>query len=177
MTEPRLVMCKKLGKELPGLSRPPYKNELGKRIFEEVSKEAWDMWIKDSVKYINTYRVDLTSPEGQVIPSSLIFRAGSYAMKKEAKLKAGVYVLKADYSMADILRELTEGEPLDFFVNVIPGETSFAVSQKLNEAGITEAVRSRGVRSPAVIVVGAVAGLADDPTALAALASAGEAVR
>lgn len=65
MSEQRLVMCKKLGKELPGLSRPPYKNELGKRIYDEISKEAWDAWIKDSVKYINTYRVDLTSAEGQ----------------------------------------------------------------------------------------------------------------
>lgn len=65
MSEQRLVMCKKLGKELPGLSRPPYRNELGKRIYEEISKEAWDMWLRDSVKFINTYRVDLTSPEGQ----------------------------------------------------------------------------------------------------------------
>jgi Fe-S cluster biosynthesis and repair protein YggX len=65
MSEPRLVHCSKLGKELPGLSRPPYKNELGKRIYEEISKEAWDMWLKDSVKFINTYRVDLTSAEGQ----------------------------------------------------------------------------------------------------------------
>lgn len=54
-------------------------------------------------------------------------------MKKQW-LKAGVYVLKANWSMADILKELTEGEPLDFFVNVIPGETSYAVGQKLNEA-------------------------------------------
>ena len=61
----RIVHCVKLGKDLPGLARPPYKNELGKRIFESVSKEAWDMWLKDSVKYINTYRVDLASPEGQ----------------------------------------------------------------------------------------------------------------
>ena len=65
MTEPRKVKCVKLGKELPGLTRPPYKNELGKRIYEQVSKEAWDGWIRDSVKFINTYRVDLTSPEGQ----------------------------------------------------------------------------------------------------------------
>jgi Fe-S cluster biosynthesis and repair protein YggX len=61
----RIVHCKKLDKDLPGLDRPPYKNELGQRIFNEISKEAWDMWLKDSVKYINTYRVDLTSPEGQ----------------------------------------------------------------------------------------------------------------
>lgn len=65
MTEPRLVKCRKLGKELPGLDRPPYRNDLGKRIYEEVSKEAWEQWKKDSVRYINTYRVDLTSPEGQ----------------------------------------------------------------------------------------------------------------
>lgn len=65
MTEQRIVHCKKLGQDLPGLAKPPYKNELGKRIYEEVSKEAWDMWIRDSVKYINTYRVDLTSAEGQ----------------------------------------------------------------------------------------------------------------
>jgi Fe-S cluster biosynthesis and repair protein YggX len=61
----RIVHCIKLDRDLPGLARPPYKNELGKRIFESVSKEAWDMWLKDSVKYINTYRVDLASPEGQ----------------------------------------------------------------------------------------------------------------
>jgi Fe-S cluster biosynthesis and repair protein YggX len=61
----RIVHCVKLGKDLPGLARPPYKNELGKKLFENVSKEAWDMWLKDSVKYINTYRVDLASPEGQ----------------------------------------------------------------------------------------------------------------
>jgi len=61
----RIVHCRKLDKDLPGLERPPYKNDLGKRIFEEVSKDAWDMWLKDSVKYINTYRIDLASPEGQ----------------------------------------------------------------------------------------------------------------
>jgi Fe-S cluster biosynthesis and repair protein YggX len=60
-----MVMCKKLGKELPGLDKPPYRNELGKRIYEEISKEAWEMWKRDSVKYINTYRLDLTTAEGQ----------------------------------------------------------------------------------------------------------------
>jgi Fe-S cluster biosynthesis and repair protein YggX len=61
----RIVHCRLLKQDLPGLTRPPYKNELGKRIYEEVSKEAWDRWLKDSVKYINTYRLDLASPEGQ----------------------------------------------------------------------------------------------------------------
>jgi Fe-S cluster biosynthesis and repair protein YggX len=64
MTE-RIVHCRILKKDLPGLDRPPYKNDLGKRIYDEVSKEAWQNWLRDSVKYINTYRVDLASPEGQ----------------------------------------------------------------------------------------------------------------
>lgn len=65
MAEERMVQCRKLGKLLPGLSRPPYKNDLGRRIYEEVSKEAWDQWLKESVRFINTYRVDLASAEGQ----------------------------------------------------------------------------------------------------------------
>ncbi len=61
----RIVHCKKLDKDLPGLPKPPFKNELGKLIFEQISAEAWDGWKKDSVKFINTYRVDLAAPEGQ----------------------------------------------------------------------------------------------------------------
>lgn len=60
-----MVKCVKLGKELPGLKRPPYRNELGQRIFDEVSQQAWDEWLQASVKFINTYRVDLASVEGQ----------------------------------------------------------------------------------------------------------------
>jgi Fe-S cluster biosynthesis and repair protein YggX len=60
----RLVHCVKLDKELPGLARPPFPNEVGQMVFEKVSKEAWDMWLQESVRYINTYRVDLSSREG-----------------------------------------------------------------------------------------------------------------
>ncbi|HEY6459617.1 MAG TPA: oxidative damage protection protein [Polyangiaceae bacterium] len=61
----RIVHCRLLKKDLPGLDRPPYKNELGQKLFAEVSKEGWQQWLKDSVKFINTYRVDLASSEGQ----------------------------------------------------------------------------------------------------------------
>jgi Fe-S cluster biosynthesis and repair protein YggX len=61
----RTVHCRLLKKDLPGLTRPPYRNELGQRIYDEVSREGWEQWLKDSVKFINTYRVDLASPEGQ----------------------------------------------------------------------------------------------------------------
>lgn len=65
MAEPRMVMCRKLGKLLPGVNRKPYRNDLGQKIYDEVSQEAWDIWVKDSVKLINTYRIDLASKEGQ----------------------------------------------------------------------------------------------------------------
>lgn len=71
-------------------------------------------------------------PPNQLIPSEWIFRIGSYGLKKEGALKAGVYQLKSGFSMADVLHEITEGDPLDFFVNVIPGETSWQVAEKLN---------------------------------------------
>ena len=89
MTEPRLVKCRKLGKELPGLDRPPYKNELGKRLYEDVSKEAWAMWLKDSVKFINTYRVDLTSAEGQKF---MFDQCEVYFGLKEGKLADTAFV-------------------------------------------------------------------------------------
>jgi Fe-S cluster biosynthesis and repair protein YggX len=61
----RIVHCRLLKKDLPGLDRAPFRNELGQKIFAEVSKEGWQAWVKDSVRFINTYRVDLATPEGQ----------------------------------------------------------------------------------------------------------------
>ena len=60
----RLVHCIKLDRELPGLAKPPFPNEMGQLVFEKVSKEAWDLWLQESVRYINTYRVDLSSRDG-----------------------------------------------------------------------------------------------------------------
>ena len=61
----RIVHCRLLKKDLPGLERPPFRNEFGQRLFAEVSKEGWQQWVKDSVRLINTYKVDLVTPEGQ----------------------------------------------------------------------------------------------------------------
>lgn len=61
----RMVMCRMLKKELPGLKRPPFKNALGQRLFEDVSQEAWKTWLQESVRLINTYRIDLADPSGQ----------------------------------------------------------------------------------------------------------------
>ena len=61
----RVVHCRLLKKDLPALDRAPFKGEFGQRILAEVSKEGWQQWVKDSVRFINTYRVDLATPEGQ----------------------------------------------------------------------------------------------------------------
>lgn len=58
----RLVNCIKLGAELPGLDAPPLPNELGKRIYENVSKDAWNEFLEHFKMVINEYRLDLTSP-------------------------------------------------------------------------------------------------------------------
>ncbi len=60
----RIVKCIKLDKELPGLAKAPFPTEFGTYIFENVSAEAWDLWITESVRYINTYRPNLASREG-----------------------------------------------------------------------------------------------------------------
>ena len=65
MNEPRMVKCMKLGKELPGMPFKPFPNEFGQEIYDNVSMEAWQMWLAESPRYINTYRVDLQSTEGQ----------------------------------------------------------------------------------------------------------------
>ena len=65
MSEPRMVQCVKLGREGEGLDRSPFKNALGQRIFESVSKEAWRGWIAHSTMLVNEYRVDVMSPSGR----------------------------------------------------------------------------------------------------------------
>jgi Fe-S cluster biosynthesis and repair protein YggX len=62
---PRMVKCVKLGKELPGVIYKPFDNELGQRIYDNVSQDAWRLWIEQSKMLVNEYRIDLTSAQGQ----------------------------------------------------------------------------------------------------------------
>ena len=55
----RMVQCVKLGREAEGLDRPTYPGELGKRIYENVSKEAWAQWIKHQTMLVNENRLNL----------------------------------------------------------------------------------------------------------------------
>ncbi len=55
----RIVKCIKLGREAAGLDFPTFPGELGKRIFENVSKEAWNQWIQHQTMLVNEYRLNL----------------------------------------------------------------------------------------------------------------------
>lgn len=55
----RMVNCIKLKKEAEGLDRPPYPGELGQRIWENVSKEAWAGWISHQTMLVNENRLNL----------------------------------------------------------------------------------------------------------------------
>jgi Fe-S cluster biosynthesis and repair protein YggX len=55
----RTVQCIKLGREADGLDFPPYPGELGKRIYENVSKEAWQAWLRHQTMLVNENRLSL----------------------------------------------------------------------------------------------------------------------
>jgi len=60
----RTVKCIKLGRELPGLEKPPFPGELGKQIFENISAEAWLQWKNDlQIKILNEYRLNMSDPK------------------------------------------------------------------------------------------------------------------
>ncbi|MDV3238821.1 MAG: oxidative damage protection protein [Gammaproteobacteria bacterium] len=61
----RMVHCVKLKKEAEGLDRPTYPGELGKRIFDNVSKEAWQQWIRQQTMLINEYRLSPVDPKAR----------------------------------------------------------------------------------------------------------------
>ncbi len=61
----RTVNCIKLKREAEGLDRPPYPGELGQRIFENVSKEGWQLWMAQQTKIINEYRINPTDPKSR----------------------------------------------------------------------------------------------------------------
>jgi Fe-S cluster biosynthesis and repair protein YggX len=61
----RIVNCIKLGREAEGLARPPYPGELGRRIYEQVSKEAWQGWLKHQTMLINENRLSPMDPRAR----------------------------------------------------------------------------------------------------------------
>ena len=61
----RTVQCVKLKKEAEGLAVPPYPGDLGVRIYKNVSKEAWQGWLKHQTMLINEYRLTPIEPKAR----------------------------------------------------------------------------------------------------------------
>ena len=60
MNDKKLVLCRKLNKELPALEQPPLLGKIGVIIVNNCSKEAWDDWLETQIKIINEERLDLS---------------------------------------------------------------------------------------------------------------------
>lgn len=82
----RTVHCIKLDREEEGLASQPYPGELGKRIFESVSKAAWQMWLKHQTMLINEYRLTPIEPKDRAFlvaeMEKYFFGEGSAAPKE-----------------------------------------------------------------------------------------------
>jgi Fe-S cluster biosynthesis and repair protein YggX len=62
-----MVNCVKLGRELPGLDKPPFPGSLGQRIYEHISREAYNLWPAQATVIINHYGLSLGDPNAQKI--------------------------------------------------------------------------------------------------------------
>ena len=61
------VFCVKLKKELPGLDEPPFDTELGKKVYENVSVDAWRSWMEFCKMLLNEYRLNPARKEDQEV--------------------------------------------------------------------------------------------------------------
>ena len=96
MAEERIVRCVKFEKDLPGLEKPPFSGEVGQKIFEHVSKQAWLSWRDEvQIKVLNEYRLNMANPRDYqfLVDQMLLFlnlKAGAAAeVENEARGKGG----------------------------------------------------------------------------------------
>lgn len=61
----RTVKCVLLGEDLEGLEHPPWPGELGQRIYENVSRQAWQQWLQHQTTLINEYRLSALDPKAR----------------------------------------------------------------------------------------------------------------
>jgi UPF0755 protein len=103
---------------------------------------AQRFYAEGPVKEPTTFVVERNSGLGVVaerledqglIENRFIFQAGGYALKKQAALKAGEFNIAANASMANILKEITEGKPITYAVTIPEGFTAWQVMTRLTE--------------------------------------------
>src|ERR1700740_3526997 len=89
----RTVFCVNFQREMAGVGEPPFDNHpLGQRIYENVSKEAWKMWLEQMKMIMNEYRLNLGTPEAQEM---LLKKMEDYFFGEGAALPPGYVPQKA----------------------------------------------------------------------------------
>ena len=80
-----------LGREAEGLERAPYPGELGQRIYDNVSKEAWQKWLGHQTMLINEYRLVPFEPKARqfLVGEMEKFLFGSGAARPEGYVDPG----------------------------------------------------------------------------------------
>ena len=61
----RTVFCARLKRDADGLAFVPYPGEMGKRIYDNVSKEAWSQWLAHQTMLINENRLSPLDPKAR----------------------------------------------------------------------------------------------------------------
>lgn len=61
----RIIHCVKLDQQAEGLDRIPYPGELGKKVYQSISKQAWQMWLNHQTMLINEYRLSMLDPKAR----------------------------------------------------------------------------------------------------------------
>ncbi|WP_373019594.1 oxidative damage protection protein [Thiomicrorhabdus sp.] len=61
----RMVKCAKMGEEMEGLDFLPFPGELGQKVFDNISKEAWKQWLAQQTILINEYRLSSLDPKAR----------------------------------------------------------------------------------------------------------------
>lgn len=79
----RMVNCVRLGREAEGLAYAPWPGELGKRIYDNVSKQAWAEWVARQTMLINENRLSPLEPKARAFLEAemrkFLFEGGSEA--------------------------------------------------------------------------------------------------
>jgi Fe-S cluster biosynthesis and repair protein YggX len=90
---PRTVQCVVLGRLAEGLDYAPYPGELGKRIYQQVSKEGWQRWVAHQTMLINEYRLTPIEPKARQFlvaeMEKFLFGAGAARPEGYVDPKAG----------------------------------------------------------------------------------------
>ena len=60
-----MIHCVKLNREAQGFERSPYPGELGQKIYDSISIEAWQLWLNHQTMLINEYRLSMLDPKAR----------------------------------------------------------------------------------------------------------------